>query len=228
MEPRSLYELFEQITTANAERVAFRHKKEGSWIDVTWSQHRQTVVRAAKSLRALGIDKGQRVCILSESRLEWVQIDTAAVNTGAVSVGIYHSSLSKDCAYIIRHCEATILFVENSVQLEKIESVREQASTLKHVVLLEGPSDPARGVLGWHEFLDRGNDLPDEELERIGSEIVPPDLAAIVYTSGTTGIPKGAMISHGNLLFTAWTVSHCLIVKPHYITLLFLPARAPE
>ena len=223
MEPRSLYELFQQVTTANAATVAFRTKKNGHWIDVTWAEQRAAVGKIAKCLYALGIRKGDRVSILSQSRLEWVQVDSAVVSSGLVTVGIYHSNLPPDVAYILEHSQSSVVFVEDGDQLDKVLAIRGELPDLQHIVIFDGPGDEATGVLGWPDFLELGRDVPDETLETIGSAIVPNDLASLVYTSGTTGVPKGAMITHANLLFASWTAGHALIMDTHYVTLLFLP-----
>jgi long-chain acyl-CoA synthetase len=223
MEPRSLYELFQQATSAHPDGIAFRHKKGGQWVDVTWAEQRATVTRIAKSLHALGVRKGDRVALLSQSRLEWVQVDSAVVTSGAVTVGIYHSNLAPDAAYVLEHSESRIVFVEDAAQRDKLLSARGQLGALERIVIFDGPADPAAGVLSWAGFLDLGRDVADETLERIGAGIEPRDVATLVYTSGTTGVPKGAMITHANLLFTSWAAGHVLVVEPHYHTLLFLP-----
>ena len=93
-EPRTLYELFRQVTTSHPDKVAFRLKRDGSWVDVTWGEHAAHVRRITKGLVALGVGKRDRVAILSGTRLEWVQCDSAIINSGAATVGIYPSNLS--------------------------------------------------------------------------------------------------------------------------------------
>ena len=223
MEPRSVYELFHRISATHAQDVAYRHKHEGHWIDVTWAEQRETVTRLARSLIHLGIGKGDRVAILSNTRLEWVQCDLAVTSCGGVTVGIYQSNLAEECRYVIDHCGATLIVVENEDQLEKIQSVRSQLPSLRRIVIFDGASDEGRGVLGWEDFLSRGEDVDDAKLEQVGGSVGPDDLAALVYTSGTTGVPKGVMISHGNLLFAAQAGLRCLRVESGDTTLLFLP-----
>ena len=95
-------------------------------------------------------------------------------------------------------------------------------------MIIDGASDPASGVLGWEEFLRGGEAVTDEQHAERGKAIEPDDLASIVYTSGTTGLPKGAMITHGNLLFTSWSVSESLHSEPDYDSFLFLPCYLSE
>ena len=223
MDPRTIFELFEAVTSTHPDKVAFRYKKEGAWRDVTWSAHRRAVDSISKSLIALGVEKGDAVGVIGSTRLEWVQCDSAIVNIGAVTVGIYHSLVGADCSYIIQHSEAALLFVEDVEQLEKILAFRDEMPALRRIVLFDGPGDESRGVTAWSDFLALGAGVPGTDLERRNRSIAPDDLASLVYTSGTTGLPKGAMISHANLLFTARAAEACLVLEPDYTTLLFLP-----
>jgi long-chain acyl-CoA synthetase len=223
VEPRTLPELFRQVTTSHADKVGFRFKRGGRWIDVTWAEQRATVGRIAKSLLALGVEKGDRVAILSGTRLEWAQCDSAIVNVGAVTVGIYQTNLAPDCAFILEHSDSRLVFVENDEQLQKVLSVRSRLPELREIVVFDGEGDGSPGVLTWSEFLARGDAVADESLEEAAERIAPDDLASLVYTSGTTGVPKGAMITHGNLVFSAVAASQALHVEPHFTTLLFLP-----
>jgi long-chain acyl-CoA synthetase len=223
VEPRTLPELFRQVTTSHPDKVGFRFKRGGRWIDVTWSEQRATVGRIAKSLLAIGVEKGDRISILSGTRLEWVQCDSAIVNVGAVTVGIYHTNLAPDCAFILEHSDSRLVFVENDEQLQKVLSERSELPDLREIVVFDGEGDGSPGVLSWSAFLARGDDVADARLEEAAERIAPDDLASLVYTSGTTGVPKGAMISHGNLVFSAVAANQALHVEPQFTTLLFLP-----
>ena len=223
MEHRSIYQLFEEVASTKAGGVAYQYKQDGEWRDVTWSEARGLVRRVARALMALGVQKGDRVDILSQTRLEWVLADFGIVSCGAVTVGIYPSNLAPDCAYIINHSDAELIFVENRDQLEKILSVREEIARIRQIVIYDGDSDPGNAVLSWDEFLAQGDRVSEPQLEERAATIGPDDLASLVYTSGTTGVPKGAMISNRNLLFSSESAAQCLATEPHYKTLLFLP-----
>ena len=224
MSERSIYTLFASVCDKNPEKVAYRYKAENAWHDITWQANKTICQDISKGLMALGVNKDDKVNILSNTRPEWLQIDMATVSIGAVVVGIYASNLPEDCAYIINHSDAVILFAENQDQLEKIMQVQKELPKLKYIVLLEGnPPADANEVLRWEDFLTKGKKINDDEFVARTQEVEPGDLASIVYTSGTTGVPKGAMLTHDNLLFTSWSASESLAVQPHFETLLFLP-----
>jgi long-chain acyl-CoA synthetase len=223
MEYQSLYEMFQSVSSTYSSRPAFKSKVGGSWVEIDWAETRDRVNRISKALIASGVKKGDRVCILSGTRLEWVLCDFGTVCSGAVTVGIYPSNLPVDCAYIINHCDAELIFVENDDQLAKILEVRADLPKLRQIVSYDGRTDAANDVIGWDEFLAQANQVEEEHRELRGKEIQPDDVASLVYTSGTTGVPKGAMITHRNLIFTSWSAGQCLYIEPHFCTLLFLP-----
>jgi long-chain acyl-CoA synthetase len=220
---KSIYELFKNVCEKNKDKIAYRYKDGTDWKPVTWGEHQETCKKISKSLIALGIRKGDKVTILSWTRLEWIQLDLATVSIGAITVGIYQSSLPDDCAYIINHSDAAVLIVENQDQLDKISEVRHNLPNLKHIVIIDGEPSGIKGVMTWQEFMSKGTNATDDEFLARTVEIRPGDAASFVYTSGTTGIPKGAMIMHENLVFTSWSALQSILMKPHFETLLALP-----
>jgi long-chain acyl-CoA synthetase len=220
---KSIYELFKNVCEKNKDKIAYRYKDGTNWKPVTWGEHQETCKKISKSLMALGIKKGDKVTILSWTRLEWIQLDLATVSIGAITVGIYQSSLPDDCAYIINHSDAAVLIVENQGQLDKISEVRHNLPNLKHIVIIDGEPSGIKGVMTWQEFMLKGADVTDDEFFARTVEIRPGDVASFVYTSGTTGIPKAAMIMHENLVFTSWSALQSILMKPHFETLLALP-----
>jgi long-chain acyl-CoA synthetase len=220
---KSIYELFKNVCEKNPDKIAFRYKDGSDWKSVTWKENRQACQNISKGLMALGVNKDDKVNILCSPRLEWIQIDIATVSIGAVIVGIYSSNLADDCAYIINHSDAVVLFVENQKQLDKIKEVHDNLPNLKHIVIIEGEPSGLEGVITWQDFLSKGADIADEEFFARASEIQSGDVASLVYTSGTTGTPRGAMLTHENLVFTSWSALQSLTIEPHYETFLYLP-----
>lgn len=223
MQHQSIYELFHDITSKNPDNVAYRYKSAGAWKGVTWRELAGTCKKISKSLMVLGVKKGDRVNILSQTRLEWVQCDFGIVSCGAVAVGIYPTNLTPDCAYIINHCDAEVIFVENQDQLNKIQQARKDTPKLRQIIIFDGGGSEDGSVLSFADFLRQGESLPDAEYEARARSVQPDDLASLVYTSGTTGVPKGVMITNENLLFVSDSAAQCLYLDPAFETLLFLP-----
>jgi long-chain acyl-CoA synthetase len=220
---KSIYELFKNVCEKNPDKVAYRYKDGGEWKPVTWRENQETCKSISKALMALGIAKDDKVNILCSPRLEWIQVDMATVSIGAVIVGIYSSYLADDCAYIINHSDAVVLFVENQEQLDKIDEIRDDLPYLKYIVIIEGEPLGVEGVITWQEFMAKGTSIADEEFLGRTSEIQSGDVASLVYTSGTTGIPRAAMLTHENLVFTSWSALESLTIEPHFENFLYLP-----
>ena len=220
---KSIYELFKNVCAKNKDKIAYRYKDGTNWKPVSWAEHQETCKKISKSLMALGIEKGDKVNILSQTQLEWIQVDIATVRIGAEIVWLYSSDLADDCAYIINHSDAVVLIVENQGQLDKIFKVRNNLPNLKQIVIIDGESSAEEAVMTWQEFMAKGMDITDEKFLAQTLEIRPGDMASLVYTSGTTGIPKGVMITHENLVFTSWSAIQSLMIKPHFEHFLYLP-----
>ncbi|HEX6356975.1 AMP-dependent synthetase/ligase [Actinophytocola sp.] len=188
--------LLEHVRERGGE-VAIREKYRGVWRSWTWAEYAQRIASVAEGLRALGVGPGDRVAIHSENRPEWVIADLAVQGIGACTVGVYPTSPAAEVEYVLAHSETTVLIAEDEEQLDKALEVRSRLPLLRHVVVI----DP-RGVSGdvptFASLEERGGSLAAYE-ESVAA-LDPDDTAILVYTSGTTGPPKGAMISHANLV----------------------------
>ena len=189
------------------EGVALREKRLGIWQQITWSQYWEQVELVAHALRSLGVAPGDRVAVHSENRSEWFVADAAAVAARAVTVGVYPSNPAAEVQYLLADSGAKVLIAEDQEQVDKALEVKADTPELEWIVYLEprGVStyeDPS--LLWWPDLLERGREHREGEpelLERLAAEVSEDDLVTLVYTSGTTGPPKGAMLTAGNVNF---------------------------
>jgi long-chain acyl-CoA synthetase len=220
----SFHEMLRATVDRTPGTVAYRSILEnGEMESVTWSDFYDQVRRAAKALIALGIEHGDKVNVLSYTNYKWVLTDFAVMAVGGCTVGIYQTLLPKDCRYIVDHSDAVLVFAEDEQQVAKLKEIRQEIPDIRKVVLFKGDPGGDDWVIGYDEFLALGDDVPEETLQGRIDAVTPEDLAAIVYTSGTTGVPKGAVLTHDNLTFTAQSVKASLAVEGADETLLFLP-----
>jgi long-chain acyl-CoA synthetase len=207
-----------------SDRIAYRSILDsGEMTATTWEEFYEDTRRAAKSLIALGIGKGDKANILSYSNYQWVLTDLALASIGSCGVGIYHSLLAKDVAHIVDHSDAILVFAEDEGQVAKLMELRDQVPDVRKVVLFSGNPPADDWVITYGDFLELGADVPDEALEARIAAVTQEDVATIVYTSGTTGVPKGAVLTHDNITFTAQSVYHSVKNDDGDVTLLFLP-----
>ena len=189
------------------DRVLKLSKHDGRWRATTWREARENLRQATMGLIAAGVSKGDRIGIVSRTRGEWSDADLAALTAGAVVVGIYPTASTWEQEHVIRHSGCRLIFVENDELLDKILAIRETAGLPERLVIFETAraSLPA-AVVTFTNLKRQGHELDLQEPERFEAAwraVEPADLATIAYTSGTTGPPKGAMITHANLYFTA-------------------------
>ena len=182
---------------------ALREKRRGRWHELTWAGYAERVAGAAHGLRELGVRPGDRVAIHSENRPEWVIADLAIQGIGAVSVGVYPTSPAAEVEYLLAHSESVVLIAEDEEQLDKALAVRERLPALRRIVLIDPRNvraldDPM--VMTW-ERLEAAGSVDDYASS--AAALDPGATAVIVYTSGTTGPPKGAMLTHANLTWAA-------------------------
>jgi long-chain acyl-CoA synthetase len=190
------------------DRPAMRHKEDGVWQVITWSRAGDEATAVAAGLLSLGVVKGQTVNILSGNRPEWHLADWGSMLAGAVPVPIYATNSPDQVAYIVGHSEASIVFVENADQLRKLQKVVDRLPRLARIVLISGvPDEIDERIVTWSDLAAAGRALLDSDpgvVELRARNVCAEDLATIVYTSGTTGLPKGSMITHAN---AAWTLN---------------------
>jgi long-chain acyl-CoA synthetase len=196
MEIRTLCDIFYNATSFN-KPDHLKFKQGGAWRDISSAELLRAVEELSMGLRSLGLEKGERVAILSENRPEWAITDLACLCAGAVDAPIYATLTPQQVLYILNDSEARALVVSSPHQVRKIQEIRAQAKHLQHVIRLdEVPAELAEGTLTLDEALARD---PGAVRAR-AAEVQPSDLATLIYTSGTTGDPKGVMLTHSNLV----------------------------
>jgi long-chain acyl-CoA synthetase len=221
---RNFHEMLKETVDRAADSPAYRWFDDaGGTESVTWGRFYESARDVAKSLMTLGVEKNDKVNILSYSCYRWVLCDAGIMLAGACTVGIYQSNLPRDCQYIINHSDAKVVFAENPAQLNKLMEIRREIPNIKKVVLFDGSVTRGDWVIDFENFLKLGQDLDDAALESRIDAVGPHDPAGIVYTSGTTGVPKGAVLTHDNFTFTSQSARDCGEFRPGDETFLFLP-----
>lgn len=248
-EASTAVELWARRVFESGDRTAFKYKEGGAWRSQTWAEVDATAREIAAGLAAAGVVSGDRVCILSQSRLEWMLSDVGILLCGGVTVPIYASNTPEQCAFIMGDAGARVVIVEDAAQLEKIVAIRGQLPFIPRVVHIGGDADlekpDARGrtcvrldavrpagdasIRSLAELREAGRawlaadavhaSVLDGRLKAIG----PESIFTIIYTSGTTGTPKGVVLSHRNLTSGVASACRAIRVVPEDEQLLFLP-----
>lgn len=198
--------LFWQRVTEWADRTAMREKKFGLWQDITWREYGRMARYTGLALVELGLRPGDRAAIISDDIPEWLYCDMGIQCVGGTTVGIYPTDSPEQVEYVMGHSGSRFYFAEDEEQLDKILEVRDRLPDLKKIIIydMEGLRDFRDPMaMSYDELLELGKQADQrdpEAFERLLNIPGPEDTAFLVYTSGTTGPPKGAMITHRNVL----------------------------
>jgi long-chain acyl-CoA synthetase len=192
----------------------------GTWVERSFAEVGEDARNLALGLIGLGIEKGDKVSILGNTRPEWTYFDFAALSAGAVVVPIYQTNSAEECQYVLENSDAKAVIVEDDEQLEKIRQVRDRCPKLEHVIRMTGTSDDA---ISARELAERGASRSPAEWEERWRSVTPEDICTFIYTSGTTGPPKGCVISHGNYRAMCDMAVEQSVLEPHRVGYLYLP-----
>lgn len=207
--------------------IALRYKKNKTWMEFNWRDYFRSCEGVFLGLQALGLEKGDRVALLANTRWEWSVADFGIMAKGGVSVPIYPSYRADELEFLIQHSEAKVLILEDESQLKKWESIHKKCKTVRHVIMIDCAHDKPDGILSWDDLITAGINMAKkvefQSFKQSCANVNLDDLATIVYTSGTTGEPKGVMLTHRQIMSEVEDVVNSLPISPQDSTLTFLP-----
>jgi long-chain acyl-CoA synthetase len=224
----TLATIFWSRVDKSADRAAQMSKRHGAWTTLTWREVGEVVREVALGLIALGRQPGDAVALLSSSRAEWVQADFAIFSAGCITVPVYPTYPPDLIAYVINDSGARTIIVEDPGQLAKVLEAREKTPGLQQIIVMTGyeATQPPKMVMTWEMLRRLGRDNASQQAGALAQRLAqtkPEDLASIVYTSGTTGPPKGVMQTHGNHLAAQRNSESAAPCEEGWVHLLFLP-----
>jgi long-chain acyl-CoA synthetase len=229
---QSLAELFLSQVKRYGKRELYRFARDGRWQSYTWEEVLVRVRETALGLISLGVEKGDRAAVFSATRVEWCLIDWANICIGVLTVPIYSSGTRNQVCRIVGHSEPVVLFVESAARLKKLDTLDPSFGSVKCIVVIESENDSlvvhegAVRVVSLDELRAMGRRYGEAHagiFDRTASSLRPEDDLTIVYTSGTTGEPKGVLTTHGHYLFMLEAAASTLGVTDQEINLQFLP-----
>ncbi|MGA1984894.1 MAG: long-chain fatty acid--CoA ligase [Candidatus Sulfotelmatobacter sp.] len=223
----TLNDIFFAAVERDLDRIMLYHEA-GKWLPITSCEFGRSVARTARALHAWGVRPGDRIAILSENRPEWPMADMASLLLGAVTVPLYTTLTAEQTAFALNDSGCRAIFLSSNQQLHKIVSILPQTQIEKVVVMdpveFNGDLAPFAGqCVSMNQITSQGSGNLDPELEAKARSIGPDDLATIVYTSGTTGTSKGAMLTHGNIASNISCSLQGFEMQPGLISISFLP-----
>jgi long-chain acyl-CoA synthetase len=208
--------------------IAVRYKRDGAWHDVSYAELAEIVQEIGLGLIDLGIEGGERLCILANTRPEWSYADMGATSAGAVVVPIYQTNSPDECLWVISDSGACAIVCEDEEQLAKIVAIKDQVPNLRTVIVMDAgaagsSAATALSAITLEEVRERGRQRSVEELEARRAAVRPEDAFTFIYTSGTTGPPKGCVLTHGNYRAIIDMVSEAGEIDGDEVIYLYLP-----
>ncbi len=224
----SIAQLFAKRVHDTPDREAFRFPVGEDWRSMTWRQSGERVKAIAAGLLALGLQREDRVGLLSNTRLEWLLIDLGILSAGGATTTVYPSSTAEECAYILHDSETSYAFAEDSKQIDKLREHKAEMPDLEKVILLDGSPDKKDGdwVLTLAELEAKGAEVLAKDARAIDDVIdgIKEDhLATLIYTSGTTGKPKGVRLLHSCWAYVADAIDQTRLWSDSDVQYLWLP-----
>ena len=213
---------FQKTVNRLQDKPCIQFKQRGKWRTLTWSDFDKRVRALSAGLFKLGIQKGDTISLLSNSRYEWTLCDLSILSLGAISVPIYQSNTVEQCEYIVKNSDSKIVIVEDKNLLKKIQSVLHNLPLVKKIIIIQGKAE-GDNVISLEDLMSLGKDEDKKDFDERIQKIQPTDHATFVYTSGTTGPPKGVILRHSNFLSEIEACAHIIQLSEDETGLLFLP-----
>ncbi len=219
-------EMFLGRVAATPDETAFLYPRAEQWTSLSWRETDARVRAIACGLLSLGLAPEERCAILSSTRLEWILADLGVLCAGGATTTIYPSSTAEECLYILKDCEAAVLFVEDGQLLAKVERLRAELTNLRSVVLLDDTIVESGWAMRLSDLEARGSEYdrthPEAYVEAV-RRVRPDSLATLIYTSGTTGQPKGVELTHDCWVYEAEAIEALDMIGPGDLHYLWLP-----
>jgi long-chain acyl-CoA synthetase len=198
----TINQVFKNRVEKYGDRLAVEKRRGDKWETATWNEYYQRARNVGLGLHALGIQKGERVAILSDNRLEWVYTDMGALGVGVCVVALYATIPASEVEYILKDAGAKAVVVENKTQLDKALVAQKNCPTLEKIIVIEsaGCDLDGKNVRAFADVMNAGQNKHQEDaalFQRLADSVTPEDLLTLQYTSGTTGMPKGSILTHG-------------------------------
>jgi long-chain acyl-CoA synthetase len=219
---KTIADIVPMAAQKHASKAALMHKAGDEWVDVSYEELGETVKEVALGLLDLGIVKGDKVAILSNTRPEWTYANFGLLGAGAASVSVYQTNSPEECRYVLSHSESRAVFVEDGEQLAKIREIEGELPNLEFVIVFE-PEGDIGDAIPLDELRERGRARDDADYERRVAAVGGDDVCLYIYTSGTTGPPKGVVLTHSNAAAVGYICNELGIVTSDDSTYLYLP-----
>lgn len=227
MKFNNIQQLFADRVSRYGSKINSYKLQDQDWIGISWDQFNEQSRHFASALISMGLTKGRSVSILMNNVPEWPFADIGTIMAGGVAVGVYPTSAPEQCQYIIHHSDSEFVLVDSALQLGKVLRVKEQLPNVKAIICLDADASKAHeDVISYHDFLKLGYENLDKTLatiEMLTSDTPSKDTAIMVYTSGTTGLPKGACLSHQYIINSVESIEKVIDLNHNDITYSYLP-----